>query len=113
MFLTGHKRPPFKNEAGYSRKNIYKRRKRDKNSRGFMDNRRRAMDKPMDSELPTGLSTALLEAGYPQAPQLRRRLARLNATMEFARFNATKGGADVFLDRPIPFYAVRPRLWRY
>jgi hypothetical protein len=48
------------------------------------------MDKPMDSELPTGLSTALLEAGYPQAPQLRRRLARLNATMEFARFNATK-----------------------
>jgi len=48
------------------------------------------MDKTMDSELPTGLSTALLEAGYPQAPQLRRRLARLNATMEFARFNATK-----------------------
>ena len=48
------------------------------------------MDKPMDSKLPTGLSTALLEAGYPQAPQLRRRLARLNATMEFARFNATK-----------------------
>jgi len=48
------------------------------------------MDKPMDSKLPTGLSTALLVAGYPQAPQLRRRLARLNATMEFARFNATK-----------------------
>ena len=44
----------------------------------------------MDSELPTGLSTALLEAGYPQAPQLRRRLARLNATMKFARLNATK-----------------------
>jgi hypothetical protein len=74
MFLTGHKRPPFINEAGYSRKNIYKRIKRDKNSRGFMDNRRRTMDKPMDSELPTGLSTALLEAGYPQAPQLRLRL---------------------------------------
>jgi hypothetical protein len=90
MFLTGHKRPPFKNEAGYSRKNIYKRIKRDKNSRGFMDNRRRTMDKPMDSELPTGLSTALHEAGYPQAPQPRRRLARLNAIMEFARFNATK-----------------------
>jgi hypothetical protein len=48
------------------------------------------MDKPMDSELPTGLSTALLEAGYPQAPQLRRRFARLNATMKIARFNATK-----------------------
>ena len=44
----------------------------------------------MDSELPTGLSTALLVAGYPQDPQLRRRFARLNATMEFARFNATK-----------------------
>ena len=44
----------------------------------------------MDSELPTGLSTALLVAGYPQAPQLRRRFARLNATKEFARFNATK-----------------------
>jgi hypothetical protein len=48
------------------------------------------MDKPMDSELPTGLSTALLEAGYPQAPQLRRRLAGLIATMKFARLNATK-----------------------
>ena len=44
----------------------------------------------MDSELPPGLSTALLVAGYPQAPQLRRRFARLNATKEFARFNATK-----------------------
>jgi hypothetical protein len=65
MFLTGHKRPPFINEAGYSRKNIYKRIKRDKNSRGFMDNRRRTMDKPMDSELPTGLSTALQRGRLP------------------------------------------------
>jgi hypothetical protein len=58
MFLTGHKRPPFINEAGYSRKNIYKRIKRDKNSRGFMDNRRRTMDKYMDSPLTAELPTS-------------------------------------------------------
>ena len=30
-----------------------------------MENRRRAMDKPMDSELPTGLSTALPGSRFP------------------------------------------------
>ena len=69
VFLTGHNRPPFINEAGYSSQNIYGRKPIDREDCGFedcgfedcgfMDNRRRAMDKPMDSELPTGLSTAL------------------------------------------------------
>jgi hypothetical protein len=71
------------------------------------------MDKPMDSELPTVLSTALLEAGYPQAPQLRRRLARLNATMKFARLNATKSVHLLWQVRRSEKWSLRQRLELY
>jgi hypothetical protein len=39
VFLAGHNRPPFINEAGYSRKNIYNRRAGNNTDCGFMDNR--------------------------------------------------------------------------
>jgi hypothetical protein len=45
---------------------------------------------PWTASCPQAYPQPCSEAGYPQAPQPRRRLARLNATMEFARFNATK-----------------------